>query len=126
MLEKGTMTRRPAPPDNYSSFLTPLMKGKDTVNTTLFPLALLVGLMFLPEITFGEVSQGEYDEDQIELVEGEDRLIYEYRQNGMLTMIKIVPKKGLPYYMVPLNGAQRIEGLDHQKKLYPQWIIREW
>ena len=69
------------------------MKGKDTVNTTLFPLALLVGLMFLPEITFGEASQDEYDEDQIELIEGEDRLIYEYRQNGMLTMIKIVPKK---------------------------------
>jgi hypothetical protein len=44
----------------------------------------------------------------------------------MLTMIKIVPKKGLPYYMVPLNGAQRIEGLDHQKKLYPQWVIKEW
>ncbi len=102
------------------------MKGKDTVNTTLFPLALLVGLMFLPEITFGEASQDEYDEDQIELIEGEDRLIYEYRQNGMLTMIKIVPKKGLPYYMVPLSGAQRIEGLDHQKKLYPQWIIKDW
>ena len=47
------------------------MKGKDTVNTTLFPLALLVGLMFLPEITFGEASQDEYDEDQIELIEGQ-------------------------------------------------------
>jgi len=102
------------------------MKGKDTVNTTLFPLALLVGLMFLKEIASAAPSPEEYDEDQIELIEGEDRLIYEYRQNGMLTMIKVVPKRGLPYYMVPLNGAQRVEGLDHQKKLYPQWVIKEW
>ena len=102
------------------------MKGKDTVNATFFPSALLVGLMFLSEITCAAPPTDEYDEDQIELIEGKDRLIYEYRQNGMLTMIKVVPKKGLPYYMVPLNGAQRIEGLDHQKKLYPQWVIKEW
>ena len=70
------------------------MKGKDTVNATFFPLALLVGLMFLSEITSAAPSPEEYDEDQIELIEGEDRLIYEYRQNGMLTMIKVVPKKG--------------------------------
>ena len=102
------------------------MKGKDTVNTILFPLALLIGLMFLSEIASAAPYPEEYDEDQIELIEGEDRLIYEYRQNGMLTMIKIVPKKGLPYYMVPLSGAQSTEGLDHQKKLYPQWVIKEW
>ena len=102
------------------------MKAKDTVNTTLFPLALLVALMFLPGIASASPSPEEYDEDQIEIIEGEDRMIYEYRQNGVLTMIKIVPEKGLPYYLVPLDGAQRIEGLDHQKKLYPQWIIKEW
>ena len=96
------------------------------MNATFFPSALLVGLMFLSEITSAAPPTDEYDEEQIELIEGEDRLIYEYRQNGMLTMIKVVPKKGLPYYMVPLNGAQRIEGLDHQKKLYPQWVIKEW
>ena len=96
------------------------------MNATFFPSALLVGLMLLSEITSAVPPAEEYDEDQIELIEGEDRLIYEYRQNGMLTMIKVVPKKGLPYYMVPLNGAQRIEGLDHQKKLYPQWVIKEW
>ena len=102
------------------------MKGKDTVNATFFPSTLLVGLIFLSEITSAIPPVDEYDEDQIELIEGEDRLIYEYRQNGMLTMIKVVPKKGLSYYMVPLNGRESIEGLDHQKKLYPQWVIKEW
>ena len=96
------------------------------MNATFFPSALLVSLIFLSEITSATPPTDGYDEDQIELIEGEDRLIYEYRQNGMLTMIKVVPKKGLAYYMVPLNGAQQIKGLDHQKKLYPQWVIKEW
>ena len=68
----------------------------------------------------------EYDEDQIEIIEGEDRVIYEYRQNGVLTMIKVVPERGLPYYMVPADGAPHFESLDHKRKLYPQWIIVEW
>tara|TARA_B110000046_G_C12958240_1_gene383287 strand:+ start:1008 stop:1388 length:381 start_codon:yes stop_codon:yes gene_type:complete len=126
MHEKGTMTRQPTPPDNYSSFLTSLMKAKDTVNAIIFPLALLVCLVSHSQIISAALPTDEYNEDKIELIEGEDRLIYEYRQNGMLTMIKVVPKKGLPYYMVPLNGAQRIDGLDHQKNLYPQWVIMEW
>ena len=82
--------------------------------------------MFLPGFASAAPSPEEYDEDQIEIIEGEDRMIYEYRQNGVLTMIKIVPKKGRPYYMVPLDGAQHIDGLDHQKNLYPQWVIKEW
>jgi len=102
------------------------MKGKDTVNTIFFPLTLLIGLMFFSEVASTAPAVNEYEEDQIELIEGEDRLIYEYRQNGMLTMIKVVPKKGLSYYMVPLDGTHRVEGLDHQKKLYPQWVIKEW
>ena len=67
-----------------------------------------------------------YDEDQIEIIVGEYGMIYEYRQNGVLTMIKVVPKKGRPYYMVPADGAPHYESLDHKHKLYPQWVIVEW
>ncbi|MDA0977430.1 MAG: DUF2782 domain-containing protein [Proteobacteria bacterium] len=73
------------------------------------------------------LPEDNYDEDQIEIVEGEQRVIYEYRQNGILTMIKIVPKNGgRPYYMVPADGAPHYESLDHKRKLYPQWVIKEW
>ena len=68
----------------------------------------------------------EYPEDQIEIVEGDDRVVYEYRQNGILTMIKVVPKNGRAYYMVPADGAPHYESLDHKNKLYPQWVIVEW
>ena len=67
------------------------------------------------------------DEDVIEIVEGKDRVVYEYRKNGLLTMIKVVPKDGgLAYYMVPADGSAHYESLEHDKNLYPQWIIVEW
>lgn len=68
----------------------------------------------------------EREEEDIEIVEGEDRTIYEYRQNGVLTMIKVVPKRGRPYYMVPADGAPHYESLDHKRRLYPQWVIVEF
>ncbi len=71
-------------------------------------------------------STGYFNDDDIEIVEGEERTIYEYRNNGILMMIKIVPKVGRPYYMVPADGSAHYQNLDHKKKLYPQWVIVEW
>ena len=68
----------------------------------------------------------EREEEDIQIVEGENRTIYEYRQNGILTMIKVVPERGRPYYMVPADGAPHYESLDHKRQLYPQWVIVEF
>ena len=62
----------------------------------------------------------------VTIIAGEKRTVFEYRQNGVLTMIKIVPENGRPYYMVPADGAPHYESLDHKRKLYPQWVIVEW
>lgn len=67
------------------------------------------------------------DEQQpIEIVHGEDRTVYEYRQNGVLRIIKVVPRKGHPYYLVPAEGHPAFEGLELERNLYPQWVIIEW
>ncbi len=66
------------------------------------------------------------DFEDIQIVEGEDRIVYEYRQNGLIVMIKVVPKKGRPYYMVPADGSPHFESLDLKKSLFPQWVIIEW
>ena len=71
-------------------------------------------------------SKEEIAQSDVEIVAGEDKTIYEYRVNGYLLMIKIVPKRGKPYYMVPGDGSPHYEGLDHANKLYPQWVIFEW
>tara|TARA_B100000029_G_C17558192_1_gene952379 strand:- start:1014 stop:1304 length:291 start_codon:yes stop_codon:yes gene_type:complete len=66
--------------------------------------------------------------DDIQIIEGEEKTIYEYRNNGVLLMIKVVPKnkKRRPYYMVPGDGSAHYTSLDHHKKLYPQWVVVEW
>ncbi len=68
---------------------------------------------------------GDPDAD-IEIVVGEDRTIYEYRQNGQLRMVQVVPKRGRPYYMVPADGSPHYTDLGQQKHLYPRWVILEW
>jgi hypothetical protein len=93
--------------------------------------AIIFGLsLFLPSLAgASEVYLEAPDEtaaDDIEIVAGEDRTIFEYRTNGILMMIKVVPRNGKPYYMVPAEGAPHFESLDHSKKLYPQWVILEW
>lgn len=64
--------------------------------------------------------------DDIEIVAGKDQTIFEYRNNGYLLMIKIVPKHGRPYYMIPADGSPHYKSLDYSKNLYPSWIIVQW
>ena len=64
--------------------------------------------------------------DDIQIVTGESRTVYEYRQNGKLVAIKVVPKNGKPYYMVPADEIGMPRDLETARHLYPQWVIIEW
>jgi hypothetical protein len=66
------------------------------------------------------------DQDKVEIVAGEQRTVYEYRQNGVLVAIKVVPKNGRPYYMVPADNTGLPGDLETARHLYPQWVIIEW
>lgn len=60
------------------------------------------------------------------LIESKQRSIQEYRQNGKLTMIKVVPKKGKPYYMVPEDPTKHFGDLERAERLVPKWKIKEF
>ena len=101
----------------------------NTSNSIYFPwqpILLSLSLWISSANATEYLSPNTDDDEEIEIIVGEDRVIYEYRQNGVLTMIKVVPRKGRPYYMVPADGAPHYESLDHKRKLYPQWVIMEW
>ena len=72
---------------------------------------------------FALPGEGEGD---VEIVIGEDKTVYEYRANGVLMIIKVVPENGRPYYMVPADGSPHYTDLDHSNSLYPQWILLQW
>ena len=62
----------------------------------------------------------------ITIVLGDDRTAYEYRQAGELRMIKIVPKHGLPYYLVPADPTRGFGDLEQANMLIPRWTIIEF
>lgn len=50
---------------------------------------------------------------------------YEYRVNGVLKEIKVVPEVGPSYYLVPQDGNAWIRE-DRSQVLVPSWILFKW
>lgn len=62
----------------------------------------------------------------VTLIAGEERTVYEYRQNGKLRMIKVVPKVGKPYYLVPRDPTTGFGDLEQAETLVPRWVLIEF
>ena len=60
------------------------------------------------------------------IIAGEQRTIYEYRQNGTLRMVKIVPNWGKPYYLLPRDQTTGFGDLERADALLPTWVIVEF
>ncbi|SFR82893.1 Protein of unknown function [Marinobacter daqiaonensis] len=55
----------------------------------------------------------------------EDKVFYEYRVNGELREIKVVPDVGPEYYLVPAEGGGWIRE-EETSLLIPSWVIFRW
>lgn len=67
-------------------------------------------------------------EPPVTITKQAEQTIEEYRANGKLYMIKIVPKVGAPYYMVDDRGDgkfSRMESLDSGVRP-PRWTIHKF
>ena len=60
------------------------------------------------------------------IIAGEERTIYEYRQNGQLRMVKIAPNWGKPYYLLPRDPTTGFGDLERADALLPTWVIVEF
>ena len=68
----------------------------------------------------------EFRGPDVTLIASEERMVYEYRQNGRLRMIKVVPKLGKPYYLVPYDRTRGFGDLEQAKTLVAEWILWEF
>lgn len=59
----------------------------------------------------------------VTLIAGDERMIYEYRENGQLRMIKVVPVIGNPYYLMPRDPTRGFGDLEQADALLPQWVL---
>ena len=57
------------------------------------------------------------------LIASEERIVYEFRVNGQLTKIKVEPKNGRPYYLVPANRAGNFGEYRANDTLVAEWVI---
>ena len=62
----------------------------------------------------------------VTLIAGEERTVYEYRQNGKLRMIKVVPRVGKPYYLAPRDPTTGFGDLEQAETLVPRWVLIEF
>ncbi|WP_097458855.1 DUF2782 domain-containing protein [Mangrovitalea sediminis] len=72
-----------------------------------------------------EPSLPSQDGSEIVIRHREDKTFYEYRVNGVLKEIKVVPKHGPAYYLVPQDGNGWIRE-DKPQVLVPSWVLFRW
>ena len=72
-----------------------------------------------------EIASDPELEPQVTIVRRDKETIEEYRVNGRLTMVKVTPRHGRPYYLVA-NGADgtfiRRDSLDTGLRV-PLWVL---
>ena len=68
----------------------------------------------------------EFRRPDVTLIAGEERTVHEYRHNGQLRMIKVVPKRGKPYYLVPRDHTRGWGDLEQAEALQAEWVIWEF
>jgi len=90
-------------------------------------LAGLLGCATLTTAVQAEVvDQTETSEPEITIRHQNEATYYEYSINGQLKEIKVVPKVGKPYYLVPAEGSQQFIRVEESQLLIPKWVIFSW
>ena len=75
------------------------------------------------------VESGEPLEPDVRIIRKKDATIEEYRINGNLYMIKVIPVIGRPYYLMDQDGDGRMETNMSELRenfVVPQWVLFSW
>ncbi len=101
--------------------LRPVLRG---LFALLFVLPLLVNP--LPAAAAPVQSGVSLEGPDVTIIASEERVIYEYRQNGQLRMVRVVPNWGKPYYLVPADPTKGFGDLERADALLPTWTLLEF
>ncbi|MCF6282455.1 MAG: DUF2782 domain-containing protein [Candidatus Polarisedimenticolaceae bacterium] len=75
-----------------------------------------------------QVESGEVLEPDVIIRKGEEETHYEYRVNGQLYMVKVVPNFGPVYYLVDTDGDGSLESREQaiDEMSVPRWVLFSW
>ena len=88
-------------------------------------LTLAAVLALTPLAQAEVVDDPALTEPEITITHDGESTYYEYTVNGQLREIKVVPKGGKPYYLVPADGSKFIR-VEESQLLIPKWVIFRW
>jgi hypothetical protein len=88
-------------------------------------LTLVAVLALAPLAQAEVVDDPALTEPEITITHDGESTYYEYTINGQLREIKVVPKVGKPYYLVPADGSKFIR-VEESQLLIPKWVIFRW
>lgn len=91
-------------------------------------MKLSLGLKLVAFLLGSAVANGtETTTETITIRNDGDNTYYEFRIQGEITEIKVVPNKGATYYLIP---SQQVDGefvrKDNPKIRVPSWVIFRW
>jgi len=75
------------------------------------------------------IEDGQALEPDVTIVQRKDATVEEYRLNGRLYMVKVIPFVGPPYYLMDNDGDGLMEARISDLKrdpIAPQWVIFSW
>lgn len=88
------------------------------------PLMLASLLALVPLTGFAQESvDGEPD---VTIRQEGERTVEEYRVNGFLYAVKVIPKTGKQYFLVRADGDSNFIRADKPDMLIPAWEIFSW
>ncbi len=98
------------------------MKFKQCITALFLSMVMMLG--FQPAAIAQDPSYNG-EEPEIVIRKGiNGEVYYDYRVNGEVVEIKVVPTKGKPYYLVPKDGG--FIKLDRTQLLIPSWVLFRW
>lgn len=84
-------------------------------------------LLLIAPLTQAEPAPSiDNNEPEITIRHDDKKAYYEYRVNGELKEIKVVPKGGVPYYLVPAGPGEEFIRAESSQLLIPKWVLFRW
>ncbi len=129
---------------NIMGGYTPILPKVSTMKIHFLSFVLLSLFLIFPVAT--TIANEEFDEEQVNkkpdadaedplsgaevtILKQKERTIEEYRVNGKLLQVKIIPKHGYPYYLIDTdgNGSFDVRSSEAWKNTTVNtWKIFEW
>lgn len=91
------------------------------------PRQLLTAMLIAPALLLSGLSVADEPMETVTIRNDGDNTYYEFRVNGEISEIKVVPKKGPEYYLVPSDKEDGdFVRKDNPNIRVPSWVIFRW